>query len=269
MTLNLHVYETSQSNVLRLKSQLPPDAVEVLAREVLERLAKRGVAAQLQDLSDTQIDNLCEALVVDDPLAGAEYISGLRQDGLSVEVVYLHHLTEAARRLGEWWDTDKLTFTQVSVGASRIFSIMRALEPRLPAKPRRTRRSAMFASVPGETHTLGVRMAADLLRSENWEISLKQGMDHDALVAEVEAEQPAIIGLSAAGRHAVPELLRLVIALRLSTPSSKILVGGAIVETSADTLGLMGLDGLAADYEMAKTMLYKLWNDAAANTQPR
>lgn len=46
-------------------------------------------------------------------------------------------------------------------------------------------RSALFATVPGETHTLGITMAADLFWDHGRRIDLRTGLDHDALIDAV------------------------------------------------------------------------------------
>ena len=87
--------------------------------------------------------------------------------------------------LGTWWEEDRVSFVEVTVGTSRMYAIMRALRRQMPLASHIHSKSAIFASVPGETHVLGVRMAADLLRKEGWDIELKIGRTHEELVVEM------------------------------------------------------------------------------------
>jgi len=162
--------------------------------------------------------------------------------------------------LGDWWLEDRAGFSQVTIGTGRMFAIMRSMrhlfEPTFPAQDK----TATFASVPGEDHTLGVRMAADLFRKDGWEIALKVGMTHDQLVAEIEQSPTGIVGLSISGRHSVDALSRLVVALHICCPHAILVVSGQDIEEVRPVLSLMGLDGIASTFEEAKEQLDTLWD---------
>ena len=87
-------------------------------------------------------------------------------------------------------------------------------------------RVALFATVPGETHTLGITMAADLCRDHGWRIDLKTGLDHDSLLSAIKHKPYANIGLSAGHPNMIGDLTRIVLALRLTHPLAHILVSG-------------------------------------------
>lgn len=264
--LEYPIYETSQANIRRLKERLPEDVVVNLAREVIRRVATRDQKFERVALvpSTVDLEEICLALLSDDDKAAAVMIAGLRAEGIDAEAIYLKHLAGAARMLGEWWEADRVSFTQVTIASSRMFSIMRGMrhlfEPTNPAEEK----TAIFASVPGEDHTMGVRMAADLFRKEGWEISLKVGMDHDALLAEIEKDPTSIVGLSISGRHSIDELSKLVVAIHICCPQVQLLVSGQDVEQTKPLLSLMGLDGIAVDVEEAKQQMTDLWDRKTA-----
>ena len=263
--LDVDIYVRSQTELRRLKSQLPEETVESLAREVIRRLTERDGKLSVQAPSDEKIAFLCHALLSDDDHAGADFIQQIEIDGASVEVVYLEYLARAARMLGVWWETDKLSFMSVTLGTSRMYAIMRGMQHQFV--PRRTskKRSALFAAVPGETHTLGVRMAADLFRRDGWDVNLRLGVTHDELIDDVRASEPILIGVSAAGLHSVQALSQLVIALRISNPAARIVVSGNAVNEASETIALMGVDGMANDIQTARQLFTKLWEE---NTAP-
>jgi len=110
-------------------------------------------------------------------------------------------------------------------------------------------------SVPGERHTLGVTMAADLLRREGWAIDLKIGHDHDELVAELARCDFDILGLSAAARSAVPAAARLIAAVRVVAPHAQILMAGNIVAGDTDLRDVLDVDAAALDFQAAHAAL--------------
>ena len=259
--LEFETYHQSQSNIRQLKANLPTELVASLAREVIHRLASRGseVDHVPHDPSPKELEQLCTALISDDDAAAAEIILGVRAEGMPAEAVYLKYLAAAARILGEWWIEDRANFVEVTVGTGRMFAIMRGMRHLFAPTVHSQDKSAIFASVPGEDHTLGVRMAADLFRKDGWEIALKVGLDHDELVSEIERTPNSIVGLSVAGRHSVDALSRLVVALHICCPNAPILVSGQDIDDIRPLLSLMSLDGVTGDIDEAKEQMSNLW----------
>jgi methanogenic corrinoid protein MtbC1 len=263
--LHFDVYARSKTNISRLKARLPDEIVANLAREVIRRVASK--ASEVENVvavpSQNTLEKLSEALISNDELAGANQILELRSVGQSAEAIYLSHLAAAARLLGEWWEEDRIDFNKVTLGTGRIFSIMRGMRHLFEATPITQHKTALFASTPGEDHTLGVRMAADLFRKDGWDITLKVGLDHDALVAEIEQSNIRIIGLSIGGEHSIEALMKLVVALTINCPHASIFVSGQNIESVQSILDLMELSGTGSDIVSAKKQLNDLWDQNA------
>lgn len=253
--IDVELYAQSQSQLRKFKSQLPPASVESLAREVLCRLVERDEDMSIEAPSDDQIEHLCHALLSKDDRAGAIFIQEARAAGASVDAVYLKYLAGAARMLGQWWEEDLASFSEVTLGTSRMYAIMRAIRQQLPIPKAAAIRSAIFASVPGETHTLGVRMAADLFRRDGWRIDLKIAETHDALVCDIAQSDTQLVGISAGGAHSLEALSRLIIALRIRKPTALVFVSGQIVEEAKDAVTLIGVDGMASDIDSARVVM--------------
>lgn len=221
--------------VLKLKkAALPDEMVKGLAQEVVNRLVTRMHPYRDPEAQPTQseIDEFCDALLAGDATIAPELIRRARRVGVPLETVYLGTLAGAARTLGERWDRDEVSFLTLTVAAGRIFAIMRELRFEISSAPtaQTLDRVAMFATVPGETHTLGITMAADLFRDHGWRIDLKTGLDHDDLLHEIADKPYAIIGLSAGNPASMGALTRMVLALRITHPYAHILVSGQIVQ---------------------------------------
>ena len=254
-------YLRTQDQLMRLKSHLPEDRVEVLAQEVISRLADRRAHDPIDHPSHDQVEHLCHALLSTDDSDGLRYIEEARAAGASLEAAYLRYLTAAARMLGQWWDEDLVSFAEVSLGTNRMYAIMRALRSCADNRPlaRAGAPAAIFASVPGETHTLGVRMAADLFANDGWSIDLKLGQTHEELLSDIAASSRLVVGLSVAGLHSIHALSRLVVALRIARPELKIFVGGYATDFARHAIELLDVDAMASDIKPAKLFLRKLW----------
>ena len=263
--LHFDVYARSKTNISRLKARLPDKIVANLAREVIRRVASK--ASEVENVvaapSQNTLEKLSEALISNDELAGANLILELRAEGQSAEAIYLSHLAAAARLLGEWWEKDRIDFNKVTLATGRIFAIMRGMRHMFEPAPIAQHKTALFASTPGEDHTLGVRMAADLFRKDGWDITLKVGLDHDALIAEIEQSNIRIIGLSIGGEHSIEALTKLVVALNINCPHVSIFVSGRNIKSVQSLLDLMDLHGTASDIASAKKQLNDLWDQHA------
>ncbi len=256
-TPNLDVdhYANVQAKLRQLKSRLPVTLVESLAKEVIRQMTDHVVPDAIQSPDADRIAALCTALISDDDQAGARFISEAREDGASDEAIYLNYLAGAALTLGTWWEDNRVTFAQVTYGTSRMYAIMRAMRRELPFALTEPNKAAVFATVPGEQHFLGVSMAADLLRKDGWDIDLKLGLDHDELVTAIAQSGMILIGLSASSDETLEALSKLVLAVRIRSPHVAIFVSGHIAIDRPDTLDLMDVDGYAADFQSAKAML--------------
>ncbi|MFB9150868.1 cobalamin B12-binding domain-containing protein [Roseovarius ramblicola] len=231
------LFTRTASRFVLKRKMFAPDAVEALAGDVLRRLAGtapgQGALGPLE-IRDADIDDFCAALVRPGPEAALRYIEARRAEGVTRMGVYLGYIGAAARRLGEGWERDAYSFLDVTTGTGHLYALMRALRAeRLPgAAPFDTRRHALFATVPGEDHSIGITVAADMFRERGWEIDLVTGAGHEALIAHVERSAPRIIGLSLTTSARLDALARLVVAMRLAAPEA--IIGVAPTE---------GLDG--------------------------
>jgi len=262
----LDLYEKSSFEVRELGSKLPESDVESIVHEVLNRVKAQALRNDQSIDAPTRekVERLCYALISDDHQEGQRFIESVYEDGASLEAIYLSYLAEAATILGEWWESDDASFYEVSIGTSRIYAIIRGLSHLFTPNRLVEVKSAVFASVPGETHNLGIRMAADLFGREGWDINMIVGQNHDDLVSEIAQSRCPMIGLSAAGAHSAAALARLIIALRISNPWAAIILSGQITNEAEDVVSAMGLDGVVTDIPSAITLFDSIWESATS-----
>jgi MerR family transcriptional regulator, light-induced transcriptional regulator len=240
-------------------SNLPEAAVRALAREVIGRLDRFKPAGVVIGAAPTldQITNLCDALLSSDNDAGHGLVMAARADGMTIETLHLAYIAEAARMLGTRWENDEASVSQVIIGAGRIYGILRTLREMFVSvrlqRPDRYR--AAFASTPGEIHTLGVTMAADHLRRKGWQVDMKAGLTHDALIEQISRDDYPIIGLSASSSMMIFPLARLIVALRVTNPGAWIMIGGQIIKEEPHIQSLVDADGIVTDIESAEAQM--------------
>ena len=247
--IDQRLFATALSVAEKQAERLETDAVAELAREVVRRLAEHPRRALLSDHHATscEVDTLVKALLSDQHEAAADMLSGLRADGLPISEVYIGYITGAARRLGKMWDNDEVGFLQVTLATSRLTAIICGLKKVFYDREGGSSRRAMFAACPGESHVMGVSMAADLFRREGWEIDLEIGQDHDELLMAQHLGGYPVVGLSASTTAMTMPLARFIRAVRLLTPGALIYVAGEITHLNPDIAETVGADGVLND----------------------
>jgi len=237
----------------RRGQELPAAALRILAREVILRVSHTTAPSdgRSHNLRQSEVSLLCDALLSDDDTAAADMVRSARLGGMTADTLYHHYIAGAVRQFGVRWERDEATAAQVILAAGRAYAILRDLRAvflaeHLVAPPGA---EAVFATVPGEVHGLGVTIAADTMRHKGWDISLRVGLGHDVLVEEIARLSPMMVGLSMSmPKHILPAA-RLIVALRVRCPQVWILVGGPIVGQDPDIAALVDADAVAANFD--------------------
>ncbi len=248
----------------RKRSALPPDIVEGFAKEVIERMvlaAKSRVRRDEPQISPESVRDFCDVLLQPgQPGAALEFIMARRAEGVTTHGVYLGYIGEAARLLGTRWEMDELTPLDVTIGAGNLYALMRALRTQTSTELHDfdVHRSALFATVPGEHHGIGITVAANIFREARWDIDLQLGLDESGIVERVERTKPTIVGLSLSTRERLPELLRLVVALRIMAPDTRIGVAPGGDLSASDLRSIADIDMVFQDASSALADLERI-----------
>lgn len=256
------LYNKTFSDIDRLRMVLPEPALELLAREVLKRMSQK---APSESTLSEEVIILTDALIGPDSTAAAHLVDKFHRAGTDIKSIHLDYLAPAAEMLGHRWDNDIIQFADVTVGTGRIYAIIRNLASRFPPPRLLNARHALFAAIPGDDHTLGIRMAAELARKEGWDIELIVGCDHDELVDRILRSDHLIIGLSGGGEHALTELARLALSIQVSQPAALLLVSGSIASKGRGALELMQIDAIESDFDLALGALERFWTKLSVN----
>lgn len=215
---------------------LPESILKNVTQELIARLSKK-----LPDEADAQdsllppapkaeLEAFCDALVAPDPALAGRFFDRLREQGKTPDTLSLRWISGAACMLGERWTNDTCSFLDVTLGVSRLHGLQRGLQgafvPGSFYQPPEL--TALFAPVPGETHVLGISIAADFFRRASWHVDLHFSPDLDALLARAMSGDYRLIGLSAGSGSTRKELVTTVECLRDALPGVKIVLGGVI-----------------------------------------
>ena len=261
-------YNNATRQLRLVETELPQNAISSLAREVVRRLAFRMPRHEnVADLpTQSEIDLLCAALLSADDTAADQFILAARRDGVDVGAISRGYVAGAARKLGQMWDNDRISFIDVTLACGKLYGIIRGLRHVLAPQivQGRETRPALFALVPGETHTLGIEIATDHFRRDGWDVDMLMGLDHDALVSEADLRHYEAIVLVANSDRMLEPLTRLSLALRITQPLAHIIVAGGILDHHPDILHLVGAEAVMADLDSAIATLRDVLGPAKA-----
>lgn len=264
LSIDAETFRRTASRFTAKRQIMAAGAIEMLAKDVFERLAKNPT--HLKDAStivvkDDSLAAFCNALLQPGPDAAIQFIQERRVEGETKRNIYLGYITAAARHLGDRWDTGELSFTDVTIGTTHLYSLMRALradKSLVSSVAYCPQKYAFFATVPGEDHGIGVTVAADLFREVGWEIDLRTGADHDTLVDHIESAQPQVIGLSFSSEKRLDALVRLVVGIRLIIPNAIIGVAQTDSLTAEELIDLVDIDLVFDDAHSAISDIERL-----------
>jgi len=210
------------------------DTISDLARRVLERLAE-GVGDA--GVSDAFVESFCKLLMSGDKM-GAERMLGAatqRREGYAKIADGL--LSAAARRMGEMWQDDEASFPEVSIGVSLIFRLNHEHAQRNMAIRRDpVLRQAVFATMSGQSHNLGLVLAAEAFREADWQVTLLLDGATAQILDRVRRLRPEVVGLSVSNLDRKHQLEKLIGDLGALPFSVRILLGGTAADDVAEAL---------------------------------
>ncbi len=181
-----------------------------------------------------EVEELVRLIVRGDAALGAEYIEAMRVKGISVESVFMDLLTPVARLLGEMWLRDDCTFAEVTIGLTRLHTLVAdlgsSLSPQIGISVLPSPRAA-FVEAPGEQHTFGLQLIREFFRREGWDVWGGRTNDSQELLRLVQDEWINVVGISMSSVDLVADVTDLISSLRANSlnPSLMIMVGGACV----------------------------------------
>jgi MerR family transcriptional regulator, light-induced transcriptional regulator len=225
----------------RVTHDIAPDAMKMPWREfVADTVISDADVEMFAKLSITgEAHTLCEILDV--------YLA----KGIAVETIYVQLLAPAARILGTYWEDDSLDFVAVTMGLWRIQEVLRELTVRVPPKSRQTygHRSALFAPMPGEQHSLGTLMVSECFQRAGWETEVLIEPTQTEFTAKYADCHFDLIGLTVSCDSSTAALGNLVKTIKVVScnPRIRIMLGGAAINNRPELVADCGADGTAFD----------------------
>ena len=180
----------------------------------------------------------------------ATCVSAWLRGACPIEEIYLHGITGAARLLGQWWVSDRISFSDVTVGASRLHRMLYELSPVFlaDAEPPQDATVLLLAE-PGSQHTMGLFMLSEFFRRAGWRTLLEQPTSASDTMRTVSSHWLDVVTLSVSSDRHWDALQTLVRQLRhhSSNPDLQIIAGGPMALLNEAALLDLGVDWIGTD----------------------
>jgi len=237
--------------------------VKTIEGEIIPRLLLSDKANSLPDrrlpsgdvLSSDDIQEFSGLILALDQTLAYTFVEQKRAEGQSLESVILDLLAPTASYLGELWKVDRCSFTEVTVGLSRLRQLLRDLGPDFEREAPNARhgRRALLLATPGEQHTFGLFVVEAFFRREGWDVSGGQIDSADEIAHLVDRQWFAIAGFSLSSERFIDRLASLIRVVRRQSCNRDIgvLVGGPLFLEQPELAERIGADAFAADGRMA------------------
>jgi len=244
----------------RIKAMERPAAKAVFGRRlgVISRQIEIAIGQDVlpllaelrQPVDVAEIERLVGMAARGDSAALSQVIQQKRQSGQTSEQLCLTLLTLIARRLGEWWDDDRCTFVEVTLGMIALHEQLRILAPGFaPAHLIGGGRSALMMSAIGSQHSLGIAMVSEFFRAGGWAV-VDDPIDSTAALIEcVSTQWFGLVAISLGSTDSLAGLATDIAAIRAHSRNREIaiMLGGPALLARPDIATAAGADATAPD----------------------
>ncbi|WP_052845706.1 cobalamin B12-binding domain-containing protein [Aurantiacibacter marinus] len=212
-----------------------------------------------------EIDELAHIVLGDDLDAAADYVTVMRDRGLSMEALYVELLEPTARFLGTMWENDECDFIDVTFGVARLQTLLSIFNETYALPEFETRRQVIMATTPGNHHVFGASMIEKLLVAGGWQVTTEYSGDADEIARTVRDNWFAVIGLTAGSDLQVEGLKSVIVDVRRDSKNRNIgiMVGGPIFTADPALAAEVGADATAPNAPAAVLAAQKLFDIAA------
>jgi methanogenic corrinoid protein MtbC1 len=245
---------------------LPLVEAEIIPRLMMAHQDQRLQAPEAPAVLPRHVAAFSHGLMENRMTDVKDLVADLCSQGISMDRVYLNLFTPSARYLGELWEADLCTFSEVTLCLWRLQTLLYELSPafhstakhtlRAPASERRI----LMATMPGQQHTFGLSMLSEFFRREGWVVlsipSPKPGELQDSL----SGNWFDVLALSVSTDNELPELGKSIRTARKTSrnPRLSIMVGGPLFLREPSLAATVGADGCSSDAEAALAMAIQL-----------
>lgn len=235
------------------------DLAQLVETEIIPRLVRAhqppptSAAPSIASIDETATA-FTDLLLSCDGETLLHFVDNLVAAGQSVHSLHQDLFTPTASRLGDYWDQDRISFTDVTIAVGRLQHLVRTLSSyQDQTVDDETTRAAYFIPSCSEQHTFGLFILEDIFQRAGWRTWIETSATDAQTVAAVRSQWFDILGISASRDSQVDEVATTILKARRASrnPDLFILVGGRLFIEQPDIVSAVGADALASSGDHA------------------
>ena len=198
-----------------------------------------------QSIED-RADSFVALITRDGPQKTEQYIAELLNLGMGVDSIVLELIPRIARKLGDQWISDSLSFTEVTIATGRLQKLINSLdhlfqETRMHAA---TAHTILVSAAPGSHHTLGPLILSNYFTWAGWNVLSESMPTQRYIETTVASKSLTAIALSVADYDQLDQLPMLIQSIRNKSlnPAIIVLTGGSLYNSDAMSFGHIKAD---------------------------
>jgi len=245
---------------------LPLVETEIIPRLMVAHQDQRLQAPHAPEIQARDVAAFSRALMENRMTDATDIVADLCGQGISMDRIYLHLFTPAARYLGELWEADLCTFSEVTLCLWRLQTLLYELSPAFHSAAKNTKpapvseRRILMATMPGQQHTFGLSMVREFFRRAGWNISggATDGPVDPARLAK--REHFDVVGLSFGDETKLSALGKCISNIRAESMNRAvvIIVGGPLFVAQPSYCELVQADAIITEGREAPAMAQDL-----------
>lgn len=274
----LRVDTAEASNDDGLRSVLLAKAVEyeIIPRLMLAHRVERDAMSQPVSngvqVSPEDVAPFGELVLHGDDSDLRSFVAALRDRGVPIESIFLDLLAPVARHLGDLWDRDLCSFTEVTVGLGRLQQLLRensaAFAHFTSDESSDSTRRVLLMPCPGEQHTFGLSLVGEFFHRAGWDV-ITSFVASDGAPGMVQKDWFDVVGFSLGCEAGIERLSETMEQVRRKSlnPGVSIIAGGAIFGLHPEFGSRLPVDAIITDGPAAPALAAKLLADSKLRCQ--
>lgn len=216
-------------------------------------------------IREPEIRGLAHLVLGTDLEAAVEFVTGLRERGVSMDTLFVNVLEPTARHLGRLWEEDACDFIDVTLAVGRLQHLLAIFNDThgLPALD--GKRHVLMTTMAEETHSFGAQMVEKFLSAGGWTVQSEPAAAADAIAALVERRWFAVVGLTVSCDKSLGGLADVIGSIRQRSCNRAIgiMVGGPVFTANPGLAAELGADATASNAPAAVVLAQKLFDKGA------
>ena len=225
----------------------------VLDDEVIPRLALAHPSESnaLWVRSTASPDTFARLVLDGDGRAAGAFLDDAMRRGSDSQSVYKDLLAPAALMLVNMWRDDRLSYSEVTIGLSRLQRLVWDLprETAYNGENDDRARCALFSPRPGEQQTFGFFMTEERFRWGGWKTAIETIATREDLVADVRRRWFDMVCVSVSRADDLPGLTEIIAAIRRASRNGDVVIAmeGAHFADHAERVSAVGADAMLSE----------------------